>query len=89
MSIDAHEITCPECGRVYTWQQARNVEWRCEHPDCPGNLLCDNPQMPGALPRRNMECAIREIRECLERQLPQGIQNAARHIAMCLEEFGR
>jgi hypothetical protein len=41
------------------------------------------------LPPRNIELAIKEIVELLNRQLPQGSENAARHIALCLDEFGR
>jgi len=39
--------------------------------------------------RRDPLWAIREISELLERQLPQGVENAARHIVECIEEFGR
>ena len=40
-------------------------------------------------PPRDLEAAVREVRECLERQLPQGLDNAARHIVACIEEWGR
>jgi hypothetical protein len=38
---------------------------------------------------RDPELALKEITECLERQLPQGVENAARHVLACLDEFGR
>lgn len=42
-----------------------------------------------ALPPRDTERAIREVCEMLERQLPQGIENAARHIVSCIDDLGR
>jgi hypothetical protein len=40
-------------------------------------------------PKRDTARAVDEIAETLTRQLPQGIDNAARHIAACLEDYGR
>ena len=38
---------------------------------------------------RDVGRLIEELEELLERQMPQGISNAARHIAACIEDLGR
>lgn len=56
--------------------------------------VLDNEMMRENIPkawriRIDRERAVKEVAEMIERQLPQGIDNVARHIVTCIDMFGK